>query len=127
MKISVVSGGFDPIHSGHISYLKSAKEISDYLNFGNNLKIEKIKFSSINDLEISFTKRFKIENYNIQSSLNIENIVLKNFLNLKYFFPEMKETISFFTYLAKYCKKVVKNCQNFVKNDVFRRFGVSVG
>ena len=27
MKISVVSGGFDPIHSGHISYLKSAKEI----------------------------------------------------------------------------------------------------
>ena len=31
MKIAVVSGGFDPIHSGHISYLKSASEISDYL------------------------------------------------------------------------------------------------
>lgn len=31
MKIAVVSGGFDPIHSGHISYLKSAKEIADYL------------------------------------------------------------------------------------------------
>ena len=31
MKISVVSGGFDPIHSGHIDYLRSAKEISDYL------------------------------------------------------------------------------------------------
>ena len=31
MKISVVSGGFDPLHSGHISYLKSAKEIGDYL------------------------------------------------------------------------------------------------
>ena len=31
MRISVVSGGFDPIHSGHISYLKSAKKISDYL------------------------------------------------------------------------------------------------
>tara|TARA_X000000950_G_scaffold201757_1_gene242904 strand:+ start:4100 stop:4873 length:774 start_codon:yes stop_codon:yes gene_type:complete len=31
MKISVVSGGFDPIHSGHIAYLKSAKKISDYL------------------------------------------------------------------------------------------------
>ncbi len=31
MKISVVSGGFDPIHSGHISYFMSAKKISDYL------------------------------------------------------------------------------------------------
>ena len=31
MKIAVVSGGFDPIHSGHISYLRSAKEIADYL------------------------------------------------------------------------------------------------
>ena len=26
MKIAVVSGGFDPIHSGHIDYLKAAKE-----------------------------------------------------------------------------------------------------
>ena len=31
MKISVVSGGFDPIHSGHISYLESAKKEGDYL------------------------------------------------------------------------------------------------
>lgn len=31
MKIVVVSGGFDPIHSGHISYINSAKEYGDYL------------------------------------------------------------------------------------------------
>ena len=31
MKIVVISGGFDPIHSGHISYIKSAKEIGDHL------------------------------------------------------------------------------------------------
>ena len=31
MKIVVVSGGFDPIHSGHISYMKSAKDIGDHL------------------------------------------------------------------------------------------------
>ena len=31
MKICVVSGGFDPIHSGHISYINSAKKIGDYL------------------------------------------------------------------------------------------------
>ncbi|MBL6694071.1 MAG: adenylyltransferase/cytidyltransferase family protein [SAR86 cluster bacterium] len=31
MNISVVSGGFDPIHSGHISYIKSAKKFGNYL------------------------------------------------------------------------------------------------
>ena len=31
MKIIVVSGGFDPIHSGHIEYLKSAKKFGDKL------------------------------------------------------------------------------------------------
>ena len=31
MIISVVSGGFDPLHSGHIKYIKSAKEIGDKL------------------------------------------------------------------------------------------------
>ena len=31
MKIIIVSGGFDPIHSGHISYFKSAKDFGDKL------------------------------------------------------------------------------------------------
>ena len=31
MKISVVSGGFDPLHSGHIHYLQSAAEHGDVL------------------------------------------------------------------------------------------------
>lgn len=31
MIISVVSGGFDPIHTGHLSYIKSAKAIGDKL------------------------------------------------------------------------------------------------
>jgi len=31
MKISVVSGGFDPIHSGHISYINSARGYGDCL------------------------------------------------------------------------------------------------
>tara|TARA_X000000950_G_scaffold59312_1_gene71938 strand:+ start:599 stop:1360 length:762 start_codon:yes stop_codon:yes gene_type:complete len=31
MKVVVVSGGFDPIHSGHIEYFKSAKEYGDKL------------------------------------------------------------------------------------------------
>tara|TARA_B100001093_G_C26735975_1_gene974471 strand:- start:92 stop:874 length:783 start_codon:yes stop_codon:yes gene_type:complete len=31
MRIVIVSGGFDPIHSGHISYFKSAKSHGDFL------------------------------------------------------------------------------------------------
>ena len=30
-KISVISGGFDPLHSGHISYLKDSREAGDFL------------------------------------------------------------------------------------------------
>ena len=36
MKIVVVSGGFDPIHSGHLSYFKEAKELGMYLIVGVN-------------------------------------------------------------------------------------------
>ena len=47
MKVIVVSGGFDPIHSGHIEYLKSAKEHGDKLivalNSDNWLKKKKGK------------------------------------------------------------------------------------
>ena len=35
-KVSLVTGGFDPIHSGHISYFSRAKEFSDYLVVGIN-------------------------------------------------------------------------------------------
>jgi cytidyltransferase-like protein len=48
MKIIVVSGGFDPIHSGHIAYFKAAKNLGDKLivalNSDNWLVNKKGKF-----------------------------------------------------------------------------------
>ena len=36
MKIVLATGGFDPVHSGHIQYLKAAKELGDILIVGLN-------------------------------------------------------------------------------------------
>lgn len=36
MKIVVATGGFDPIHSGHVEYLKAAKQLGDILIVGLN-------------------------------------------------------------------------------------------
>ena len=36
MKIVLVTGGFDPIHSGHIEYFKAARELGDKLVVGLN-------------------------------------------------------------------------------------------
>jgi cytidyltransferase-like protein len=36
MKIVIVTGGFDPLHSGHIKYFKSARELGDKLIVGLN-------------------------------------------------------------------------------------------
>ena len=34
--ITLVTGGFDPLHSGHIAYFKSAREFGNYLCVGVN-------------------------------------------------------------------------------------------
>ena len=36
MKVVMVTGGFDPLHSGHIAYFKAAKELGDILCVGVN-------------------------------------------------------------------------------------------
>jgi len=35
-KVVVVTGGFDPLHSGHIAYFKAARELGDHLVVGVN-------------------------------------------------------------------------------------------
>jgi cytidyltransferase-like protein len=60
MKIVVVSGGFDPIHSGHIAYFANAKKLGDSLvvalNSDDWLKKKKGKYF------MDFDERFEIIN-----------------------------------------------------------------
>ena len=48
-KVSLVTGGFDPIHSGHIRYFERAKDLSNYLVVGLNKYI---------DYDLQFEKSF---------------------------------------------------------------------
>ena len=34
--VTLITGGFDPLHSGHIEYINHAKQISDFLVVGIN-------------------------------------------------------------------------------------------
>ena len=49
MKIIVVSGGFDPIHSGHIAYFKSAK------GYGNKLIVHLIVIAGLKKRKVSLS------------------------------------------------------------------------
>ena len=55
MKVVIASGGFDPIHSGHIQYLLEAKKLGDILVVALNsdewLIKKKGKDSSIKKLD----------------------------------------------------------------------------
>ena len=39
-KLTLVTGGFDPIHSGHIEYFKEASKLSEFLVIISHLRIE---------------------------------------------------------------------------------------
>ena len=60
MKIVVVSGGFDSVHSGHIDYFKSAKKLGDKLLVALNsdiwLKNKKRSFFTFQRKESNFRK-----------------------------------------------------------------------
>ena len=68
-------------------------EISKYLNLNTNNQIKKINFSSFNTLKLNLNKNFKIDKYEVRSSLNLKELIFKNILDLKYFFPNAEKDI----------------------------------
>ena len=68
-KCILVTGGFDPLHSGHIEYFKGAKKICDYLIVGVNSDDWLIRKKGLNFYPFE-------ERINIISELNIVDKVI---------------------------------------------------
>ena len=69
-------------------------EITKYFDFSNSAQIKKINFSSLNTLKINLNTNFKLEKYEIKSSLNLKELVFKNIFDLSYFFPKSEKDIT---------------------------------
>jgi hypothetical protein len=89
-------------------FLLAGKVLSDQKNFDRNqisimtakfLKkpnIEKIRFSSENDISFNINTKLKIKDLNIRSKINLDQLVLKNnFIDLKSYLPDLEELINF--------------------------------
>ena len=84
--LCLITGGFDPIHQGHVEYIKSAKEISSYLVIGLNsddwLLRKRIMFSCHGNREvlqsISYVDEVISFDDSDDSAYDAINICLKN-------------------------------------------------
>ena len=150
MKIVIVSGGFDPIHSGHIAYLNSAKKEGDMLIVALNSDawLEKKKdkyFMPFSERKIilenisSVDEVIDFEDDDIGSAINALEIVKKAYPEDKIFFanggdrnsqniPEMKvEGINFIFGIGGEDKKnssswILKNWQYYREDRIWGHF-----
>ncbi len=61
-----------------------------------NSNVKKARFSSENDISFNINKKLKFSNLNIQSKINLEQLVLKNnFFDLKLYLPNLEDVINF--------------------------------
>lgn len=90
MRAVIVSGGFDPIHKGHIEYLKLASDLGDklicILNNDNFLKLKKGKpFMDIsNRYAVVSNLKFVDETY---ISIDEDTTVCKTLENIALMYP----------------------------------------
>ena len=59
------------------------------------IDFEKLKFSSNNNFSFKINKKFKIEDFVLDSNLLIDEFLVLNTLNLKNFFPNIRENFNF--------------------------------
>jgi hypothetical protein len=67
-----------------------------FANFLNNPNIEKLRFSSENDISFNINKKLKIKNLGIQSKVNLKQLFIKNnLIDLKSYLPNFEKMINF--------------------------------
>ena len=65
-------------------------------NFLKNLNIEKVLFSSESDISFNLNKKLKINNLDIRSKINLDQLILKNdFINLEAYLPNLEKLVNF--------------------------------
>jgi hypothetical protein len=65
-------------------------------SFLKNPNIVKARLSSENDFSFNISKKFKPRNFNIESKIDLKELIVKNdYINLKSYLPSLKETINF--------------------------------
>tara|TARA_B110000971_G_scaffold106286_1_gene109002 strand:+ start:428 stop:2626 length:2199 start_codon:yes stop_codon:yes gene_type:complete len=64
--------------------------------FLNNLNIEKVRFKSENNIYLNISKKLKIKDLDVQSKINLNQLVIRNnLIGLKSYIPNLEEVIDF--------------------------------
>ena len=120
-KIVLVTGGFDPIHSGHVEYLKSAKKLGDTLIVGVNsddwlIRKKGRPFMPITE-RVTLIENLKMVNHVILFN-DTDNTAIEAIKNVKALYPH--ETVVF----ANGGDRTKENIPEMVVEDVEFVFGV---
>ena len=101
-------------------------EINKFINDEfSKLDIKEILFNSKNDFKFKITQKFKVEDLDIKSDVEINNLKVKNFLKLKSIFPEIKKDLIFQNQklILKYKKNdlsIIGAGEVFLQNEIDR-------
>ena len=120
-KIVLVTGGFDPIHSGHVEYLKSAKKLGDTLIVGVNsddwlIRKKGRPFMPITE-RVTLIENLKMVDHVILFN-DTDNTAIEAIKNVKALYPH--ETVVF----ANVGDRTKENIPEMVVEDVEFVFGV---
>ena len=120
-KVVLVTGGFDPIHSGHIAYFESARKLGDCLVVGMNsdswLIRKKGKFFMPSSERTEIIRALKPVDHVILFD-DTDNTAIQAIANCKELFPDSK------IIFANGGDRTKKNIPEMVFDDVEYKFGV---